>query len=275
MGAIDGASDEQPMHDVRISAFWVDRTEVTNEQFTRFVKETGYITTTERPGAAAGWVFVMESTGAKWQQVPGADWRHPSRPSSDIRGREKFPVVQVGWEDAAAFARWAGKRLPTEAEWEYAARGGAMHLPFVWGRELTPGGHWFANIWQGPLLAGAPAADGFAGLAPVGSFRTNDFDLADMAGNVWEWTADWYRADYYAKSPHKDPPGPDAGLDPDEQRNKRRGLPTERPEENRADLRVLRSGLPLRTQPEVSAQAFRPSPICSRRYLIERSSCAF
>jgi formylglycine-generating enzyme required for sulfatase activity len=216
MGAIDGAPDEQPMHDVKVSGFWMDKTEVTNEQFARFVKETGYVTVAEQQASPGGWVFMMESAGAKWQQVSGANWRHPDGPASDIRGQEKFPVVQVCWEDAAAFASWAGKRLPTEAEWEYAARGGAVHLPFVWGRDLTPGGHWFANIWQGPLGANESPADGFADRAPVGSFRTNDYGLADMAGNVWEWTADWYRADYYVKSPHKDPPGPNASLDPDE-----------------------------------------------------------
>jgi formylglycine-generating enzyme required for sulfatase activity len=133
-----------------------------------------------------------------------------------MEGREKFPVVQVAWEDAVAFAQWAGKRLPTEAEWEYAARGGAMHQAFVWGSELTPGGHWFANVWQGPIGGPQPPADGFEGRAPVGSFRPNDYGLADMAGNVWEWTADWYRPDYYAKSVRKDPPGPADSLDPEE-----------------------------------------------------------
>lgn len=220
MGAIDGAADERPMRDVKLSGFWLDRTEVTNEQFARFVAETQYVTSAERPGPdgqkMGGAVFVINDEGAKWQRMPEANWRSPEGPGSNIEGREKFPVVQVTWEDAAAFAAWAGKRLPTEAEWEYAARGGAMHGRYAWGNDLTPGGHWLANVWQGPLSAAASAADGFAGLSPAGSFRTNDYGLADMPGNVWEWTADWYRADYYVKGPRKDPPGPTESLDPDE-----------------------------------------------------------
>ncbi len=220
MGAVDGALHETPMRDVKISGLWMDRTEVTNGQFARFTAETGYITVAERPSAngeaAGGWVLVVEPAGARWTQMPGANWRHPDGPASEIQGQEKFPVTQVCWEDAAAFARWAGKRLPTEAEWEYAARGGAMHRRYPWGGELTPGGHWFANVWQGPLGSTEPPADGFAGRAPVSSFRTNEYGLADLGGNVWEWTADWYRADYYTHGPRTDPPGPAEGLDPDE-----------------------------------------------------------
>lgn len=220
MGAVDGAPDEQPMRDVRLTGFYMDATEVTNEKFAAFVAETHYVTQAEKSpipaGASVGWVFIISPNGSKWQQVPGANWRHPEGPDSDIHGKGHDPVVQVTWEDANAFAHWAGKRLPTEAEWEYAARGGAMHMPYVWGREFTPGGHWMANFWQGPIFSTAPPADGFAGRAPVGSYRANDFGLSDMAGNVWEWTADWYRADYYVKGPHKDPPGPDESqsLDP-------------------------------------------------------------
>jgi formylglycine-generating enzyme required for sulfatase activity len=228
MGAVDGAPDEQPLHDVKVRGFWMDKTEVTNEQFARFVKETGFVTLAERKAEGSETPFgalvftpppgtgATDGVRAFWKQVPRANWRHPEGPDSDLAGREKFPVVHVCWEDAAAFASWAGKRLPSEAEWEYAARGGAVHLPYVWGRELTPGGHWFGNVWQGRFPVENKAEDGFAGLAPVGSFRTNDYGLADMAGNVWEWTADWYRADYYVKSPHADPPGPESSLDPDE-----------------------------------------------------------
>lgn len=220
MGAIDGAPDEQPMRDVKLSAFWMDRTEVTNEDFARFVKETKYVTVAERPGAdgkvAGGWVLVISDEGSKWQQIPGATWQHPEGPASDIQGREKEPVVQVTQADAEAFASWAGKRLPTEAEWEYAARGGAMHQPYTWGTELNPGGYWFANVWQGPLAVNAEPADGFARRAPVGSYRPNDYGLRDMAGNVWEWTSDWYRADYYVKGPRKDPTGPTDSLDPND-----------------------------------------------------------
>jgi formylglycine-generating enzyme len=247
MGAVDGASDEQPMRDVKISGFWMDRTEVTNEEFARFVEKTGYITVAERPAtdgkAPGGRVFKMDATsGARWEQIRDANWRHPDGPDSDIKGREKDPVVQVAWEDAGAFARWAGKRLPTEAEWEYAARGGAIHNPFVWGREFTPGGHWFANIWQGPLGPTDQAADGFVGRAPVATFRPNDYGLTDMAGNVWEWTADWYRADYYVKGPRKDPPGPAESLDPAEP-----GVPK----------RVARGGSFLSS--ETNGAGYRPS----------------
>ena len=233
MGAIDGAPDEQPLHDVKVRGFWMDKTEVTNEQFARFVKETGYSTLAERkpettkaaplpperqqPGAM---VFTPpktpEAVGNIWRFVPGANWRHPEGPASNVDGRDQYPVVHVCWDDAVAFARWAGKRLPTEAEWEYAARGGAMHSPFVWGRELTPGGHWMANVWQGRFPVEDTGEDGFKGLAPVAKFRTNDFGLADMAGNVSEWCADWYRFNYYAKSPHANPPGPEDSSDPDE-----------------------------------------------------------
>jgi formylglycine-generating enzyme required for sulfatase activity len=233
MGAIDGAPDEQKMHDVRIRGFWMDKTEVTNEQFARFVKETGYITVAERkPEVAAGetvpperrepgaWVFTPPKTSDAvndiWHYVPGANWRHPEGPASSIEGHEKEPVVQVCWDDAVAFARWTGKRLPTEAEWEYAARGGTQHAPFIWGTELKPGGRWNGNIWQGRFPLENTAEDGFAGRAPVGRFRTNDFGLADMAGNVWEWCADWYDATYYNRSPHANPPGPEASNDPDE-----------------------------------------------------------
>lgn len=220
MGAINGAPDEAPMHDVRVSGFWMDRDEVTNEQFARFVKETGYVTQAEKPGtngaATGGSIFVVDDSGARWKQEPGANWRHPDGPASSIEGREKEPVVQVTWEDAVSFAQWAGKRLPTEAEWEYAARGGAMHMPYVWGRDLTPGGRWYANAWQGPIGGKEPPADGFEGRAPVGTFRLNDYGLHDMAGNVWEWTADWYSTEYYKKTVRKDPPGPMESLDPDE-----------------------------------------------------------
>jgi len=233
MGAIDGAPDEQHLHDVKIQGFWMDKTEVTNEQFLRFFKETGYVTVAERKPEGSdnaslpperrepgGWVFFPpaspQASGQIWRYVPGASWRHPLGPGSNIEGREKYPVVQVCWDDAMAFAKWAGKRLPTEAEWEYAARGGEVHFPYVWGRELKPGGQWMANVWQGKFPIEDTGEDGFKGLAPVGQFRPNEFGLLDMAGNAWEWCADWYRADYYVKSPHANPPGPTEANDPDE-----------------------------------------------------------
>jgi formylglycine-generating enzyme required for sulfatase activity len=241
-GANDGALDEKPMRDVRVGAFWLDRTEVTNAQFARFVAETKYVTTAERPGAAGGFVFVRDPNGAAWRRVAGANWRRPDGPESNIDGREKEPVVQVSWEDADAYARWAGKRLPTEAEWEYAARSGATHARYGWGNQLTPGGHWMANTWQGNYLASEAPPDGFQSRAPVASFRLNDFGLADMAGNVWEWTADWYRADYYVKGPRKNPPGPTESLDPDEP-----GVPK----------RVVRGGSFLSS--ETNGAGYRPS----------------
>ena len=228
--------DAHPWHDVTVDGFWMDRTEVTNEEFARFVDATGYVTTAERsldgalyPGASAeelrpsGIVFTPPAHAvnrrdptAWWRLVPGASFRHPEGPGSSIVGREHEPVVQVSWYDAAAYAAWAGKRLPTEAEWERAARGGLVKRRFVWGDELTPGGRWLANVWQGRFPSENTRADGFAGAAPVGSYPPNGYGLYDVAGNVWEWTADWYRPDYYAGSPRVNPQGPGDGFDPDE-----------------------------------------------------------
>lgn len=228
--------DARPWHEVAVDGFWVDRTEVTNEQFLRFVEATGYVTTAERPvdaarypGAsadalvAAGIVFRQPDRRVSlhdplswWRLVPGASFRHPEGPASSIVGRERHPVVHVSWEDANAYARWANKRLPTEAEWERAARGGLVKKPFVWGDELRPGGRWLANVWQGEFPTNDTREDGFEGTAPVGSFPPNGFGLFDMAGNVWEWTADWYRPDTYRSSPRENPRGPEAGFDPAE-----------------------------------------------------------
>jgi formylglycine-generating enzyme required for sulfatase activity len=236
--------DELPLHDVKLDGFWIDRTEVTNEQFARFVAATHYITVAERPlsakttpgllpefeGKAVSLCFRAPQLGEKidpsrqwWTPVAGADWRHPDGPASDIIGRERHPVVQVCYQDALAYCQWAGKRLPTEAEWEYAARGGLVAQPYIWGSEFQPGGKWMANTWQGSFPTERRVEDGFDGTAPVGSFPPNGYGLYDMAGNVWEFTADWYRPDTYATLAHTgsrearhNPQGPADSLDPDE-----------------------------------------------------------
>jgi sulfatase modifying factor 1 len=221
LGANDAHSfaDEQPLRDVKVSGFWMDKTEVTNEQFARFVAATQYVTVAERSGPG-GQIFrpapdasSQAERSAVWRPVPGASWRHPDGPESSIEGRERFPVVQVCWEDAAAYARWAGKRLPSEAEWEYAARGGLNHQPYVWGRDKLPEGRWLANLWQGTFPVEDLGEDGFKGAAPVGSYPPNGHGLMDMAGNVAEWCEDWYRTDAYSRIQRKNPQGPDTGWD--------------------------------------------------------------
>ncbi len=229
-------SDAQPVRPVEVDGFWIDRTEVTNAQFAAFVRATGYVTVAERapdpklyPGAPpellvpGSIVFTPPPGGADlnrplswWSYVPGADWRHPEGPASSIDGRADHPVVQVCWEDATAYAQWAGKRLPTEAEWEYAARGGKDRKRYAWGDELRPQQQWQANIWQGRFPAENTREDGYVATAPVGSFRPNGFGLHDMAGNAWEWCADWYRPDAYASASAKNPAGPESSDDPQE-----------------------------------------------------------
>ena len=243
------ARDASPVHRVAVDAFWLDRTEVTNAQFARFVQATGYVTVAERkpvpeecPGVPAD-LLVAGSTVFTptprpvplrdfrlwWRFVPGADWRHPDGPASNIDGRGDFPVVQVAWEDAAAYAKWAGKRLPTEAEWERAARGGLEGKPYVWGDELKPGGKFVANLYQGtfPVAGGDTGEDGFKGIAPVARFPANGFGLHDMAGNVWEWCADWYDPAAYAKLPAnevtRNPKGPAGPVTPQEPMRVQRG----------------------------------------------------
>jgi len=212
MGSDHHYPEERPAHPVTVSPFWMDETAVTNAQFTAFVAATGYVTVAERPldpalypGAKAATllpgalVFRMtdgpvdtRDIGNWWHWIPGAQWRHPEGPGSDISGREDHPVVQVAYEDAEAYASWAGKALPTEAEWEFAARGGLRGAEFAWGAELAPGGVHLANTWQGPFPWRNLEADGFAGTCPVRSFPPNPYGLFEMIGNTWEWTTDWF-----------------------------------------------------------------------------------
>ncbi len=236
MGGDDASmADAAPVHEVRVSGFWMDRTEVTNHQFARFVEATGYRTIAERkpeakdyPGAPAeklvpGSIVFTPPAGRVslddplvwWRYVPGADWRHPEGPGSTIVGKDDHPVVQICWYDALAYANWAGKRLPTEAEWEFASRGKLARARYVWGDELRPGGKWQANIWEGRFPDQNTKDDGFARTAPVGTFPPNGFGLFDTAGNVWEWCADWYRP-RYETVPRDNPAGPESSFDPDE-----------------------------------------------------------
>jgi formylglycine-generating enzyme required for sulfatase activity len=230
MGANDGAPDEQPKHNVKVSAFWMDRTEVTNAEYAKFAKETGYITKAELAQPVAGSWCLQPAADAKAAErrtwiafVPGANWRRPHGEGSDIEGRGKFPVVHVTHDDALAYCKWAKKRLPTEAEWECAARGGVLLTRYPWGKEIAEGGRWWANAWQGDFPAKDEALDGFAGLAPTGSFSANGSGLRDLAGNAAEWCADWYRHDYYAElrpdpnfAAHRNPQGPDVSTDASE-----------------------------------------------------------
>ena len=233
--------DSRPIHRVYVDGFYMDTTDVTNAEFAAFVKATHYVTVAERkpkaedfPGAppenlvAGSVVFAppdhpvpLNDHFQWWSYVPGANWRHPLGPGSDIKGKDNYPVVQIAYEDAQAYAKWAGKRLPTEAEWEFAARGGTAGQPFVWGNEFRPGGKWMANTHQGHFPNKDTGADGFVGIAPVASYPPNGYGLYDMAGNVWQWTSDWYRPDYYqqlaaAGGVAKNPQGPDASYDPSE-----------------------------------------------------------
>ena len=246
-GGPDSMADARPIHRVYVDGFWMDQTHVTNEQFARFVKATGYVTLAERkpraedyPGArpenlvAGSVVFTppahpvsLNDHYAWWSYVPGANWRHPLGPGSNIKGKEKYPVVHIAYEDAQAYAEWAGKRLPTEAEWEFAARGGLAGNLYAWGNDFQPQGKWMANTHQGHFPFDDQGADGFAGIAPVAQFHPNGYGLYDMAGNVWQWTSDWYRPDYYGQlaaqgSVTRNPKGPDASWDPSEPSERKR-----------------------------------------------------
>jgi formylglycine-generating enzyme len=227
MGSSEHHPEERAPHEVTLEGFWIDRHEVTNAEFARFVDATGYETLAERglapedyPGmppdllVPGSMVFVMPAQIANmtdisqwWRYLPGADWRHPQGPGSSIEGKANHPVVHIAYEDAAAYAKWAGRRLPTEAEWEHAARGGLEGAAYTWGNSYDPVEGWKANGWQGSFPKQDEVLDGYHGTAPVGCFEANGYGLFDMADNVWEWTADWY-VPGFAPAPATDPTGP-------------------------------------------------------------------
>ncbi len=220
MGSDSHYPEEAPAHRVTVDGFWIDRQPVTNAEFARFVRATRHVTVAERPADPAQYPgarpelllpasSVFRSPGRPvpltdpyqwWTYVPGADWRHPDGPGSSIGRKPDHPVVHVAWADVEAYAAWAGKQVPSEAEWEFAARGGLDGAEFAWGDELNPGGRWMANTWQGDFPVHNAVEDGYAGTAPVGRYPANGYGLLDMIGNVWEWTADWYQA--HAETSH-------------------------------------------------------------------------
>lgn len=212
MGSDNFYPEESPVHRVAVDGFWMDEQQVTNAEFRRFAQETGYVTLAERPPNPSDYpgidptllvpgslVFQRPSRRVSlndyrlwWAYLPGACWKHPEGPTSTINGRERHPVVHIAYADAEAYAAWAGKQLPTEAEWEFAARGGLDGAAFVWGDEFAPKGRMMANTWQGEFPWQNLATDGYEGTSPVRTFPPNGYGLYDMAGNVWEWTSDFF-----------------------------------------------------------------------------------
>ncbi len=252
MGSRDGKEDEKPVHAVELSGYWMDATEVTNAMFQQFADATGYVTIAERtptrddfarltdvslikdedlvPGSICfnpkfdremvkqlrdnqgnvNWPYAV------WMLQKGANWRHPHGPESSIADKLNHPAVHIAWPDAVAYCEWSGKRLPTEAEFEYASRGGLQQREYPWGDKLQDSDQWPLNIWQGEFPEEHHVRDGFELTAPVKTFRPNGYGLHDMSGNVWEWCADWYQPEYYSDSPRRDPHGPRDSFDPNE-----------------------------------------------------------
>ncbi|AYY14359.1 formylglycine-generating enzyme family protein [Actinobacteria bacterium YIM 96077] len=211
------ADGEGPAREVTVSPFWIDATTVTNAQFAAFVEATGWITVAERLGTSFVFSgFLPENVDGTqpvpeapwWHEVPGATWRHPEGPGSGIEDRWDHPVTHVTWRDARSYAKWAGKRLPTEAEWEYAARGGLERRRYPWGDEREPGGHHRMNVWQGNFPDNNTAEDGYVGTAPAHAYEPNGYGLHNMTGNVWEWCLDWFDPTWHRDAPRVDPAGP-------------------------------------------------------------------
>jgi len=240
-------ADSRPIHRVYVDGFWMDATEVTNAQFAAFVKATGYVTVAERtprpedfpaapPDDLVAGSVVFANPGHPvplndylqwWTYLKGANWRHPLGPDSSISMKDRFPVVHVAYEDALAYVKWAGKRLPTEAEWEFAARGGLTGQLYPWGNTFKTDGHAMANTHQGHFPDRDTGDDAFVGIAPVAKFPPNGYGLYDVAGNVWEWVSDWYRPDYYAELARdgrvaRNPQGPASSFDPEQPREPKR-----------------------------------------------------
>ncbi len=221
MGSETDLPDEAPAHEVQLDGFWMDTTEVTNRHFERFVQATGYKTEAEKvpniPGVSKEKLVpgaLVFKLGKGWEYVPGANWRHPEGPKkSSIKSKMEHPVVQVSWDDAMAYATWAGKQLPTEAQFEFAARGGKKEARYSWGSDAPDKQ---ANIWQGQFPTKNENTDSFLTTAPARSFAANGYGLHDMAGNVWEWCSDWYRPDAYSFHLRENPEGPKDSNDPDE-----------------------------------------------------------